>query len=414
MPLTIEGVALPNTRAISFLRNKLRIPTERWDDFLGDIHAKGFAIAGAIKIDLLKDFHDALNEAIENGEGISAFRRQFDDIVKKHGWSYKGDRGWRTRVIYDNNLRSAKMAGRWSQMQETKDRRPYLQYLTVGDDRVRAQHRVWDRMILPIDDVFWNTAYPPNDYGCRCTVRSLSEHDVLRYGMKVSNSPKLQKSLRVNNRTGEVYGEVPDGIGVGWNYNVGKAWLSAESVFAEKIANLPARMRNNIFMDISEPFQYVQVELPIPGNPRSFAHWGNTLRNSAPNGEYRPVSYLSPTVLSNMELHGVTPKTALIVIDDLTLKKAVQRYNFRDSELTDLLTALSYPIAVYLDEDLDRLLWSIDLGTRHFLVYAAVLGGKMTDKNQRSIYAHAVTNILLDDDFNTAKATLHNLFKRAL
>ena len=414
MPVTIEGISLPSTRAIQFLRNKLRIPTERWDDFLGDIHSKGFAIAGAVKIDLLKDFHDALNEALESGEGISAFRRRFDDIVKKHGWSYKGERGWRTRVIYDNNLRSAKMAGRWAQMQETKDRRPYLQYLTVGDDKVRPQHRAWDRMILPIDDVFWDTGYPPNDYGCRCTVRSLSHRDVLRQGMKISNSPEMHKSLRVNNRTGEVYGEVPDGIGVGWDYNVGKAWLSAESVFAEKIANLPARMRDNIFMDCSEPFQYVQVGLPMPSNPKNFARWGNTLRYSAAVGEYRPACYLSSTVLSNMELHGVRPKTALVVVDDVTLKSAVQRHNITEGELTDVLTALSHPQAVYLDKDAGTLLWSIDLGERRFSFHAAILGSNMSGKGQRSIYAHAITDIDRGDDFNTKNATLYNLLKSGL
>ena len=119
MPVPKLG-SVPFQEAIDHFRDKLSIPTERYDDMLGEIHAKAFTVAGATKIDLLTDIRSALDQAITDGTTITDFRKQFDAAVQKHGWSYKGKRGWRTRVIFDNNLRTAHMAGRWQQFQRVK------------------------------------------------------------------------------------------------------------------------------------------------------------------------------------------------------------------------------------------------------------------------------------------------------
>ena len=137
---TPEAFRLKFSEAIDYLKAKLPEGTHAWDDLAGPVHAKVFAVAGATKVDLVQDLHNAITRAIEQGRTITDFRKDFDKTVQAHGWSYKGKRGWRTRVIYDANMRSAHMAGRWAQIQANKDRKPYLQYLTAGDSRVRPQH----------------------------------------------------------------------------------------------------------------------------------------------------------------------------------------------------------------------------------------------------------------------------------
>jgi SPP1 gp7 family putative phage head morphogenesis protein len=47
---------------------------------------------------------------------------------------------------------------------------PFWQYKTMGDDRVRDSHAALDDLILPADDVFWKTHFPPWEWGCRCQV----------------------------------------------------------------------------------------------------------------------------------------------------------------------------------------------------------------------------------------------------
>lgn len=124
--------------AISLYRQKIKIATDSWRDLQGMIHSKAFTVAGATKTQLLDDLYKAVDKAISNGETISQFRKRFDNIVKDHGWSYKGRRGWRTQVIFQNNKNNARAAGRWQQQERLKHRRPFLMYSTAGDNRVRA------------------------------------------------------------------------------------------------------------------------------------------------------------------------------------------------------------------------------------------------------------------------------------
>lgn len=219
MPEVIWG-GLTYAEAIAFLRKKASVTTAHWDEMLGASHTKAFTVAGAMQQDLLTDLRTAAQEAIDNGTTITEFRKSFDETVKKHGWNYRGARGWRTSVIFDTNIRTAHAAGKWHKIQETKKERPYLQYVTVGDDRVRDLHQSWDGIIRPADDSFWDTHYPPNGWGCRCTVRTLNKSQAKKLG--ISKKQKIEKSERVNIQTGEIYGDVTVGIDTGWDYNVGK------------------------------------------------------------------------------------------------------------------------------------------------------------------------------------------------
>jgi len=233
------------SEAIDYLQGKLPEASMRWDDLAGPVHGKVFTVAGATSASLAGEIQAALQEALTQGTTITAFRKQFDQIVTKHGWTYRGSRGWRTSVIFDTNMRSAHMAGRWAQLQENKDQRPYLQYRTAGDARVRPQHRAWNDKIYPVDDSFWQTYYPPNGWGCRCTIRSYSQREMDRKGLSVSESMPM-KTRDVITRDGVVTDRVPVGIDPGWDHNVGISWISPELSLGAKIARLPKQLRGPI------------------------------------------------------------------------------------------------------------------------------------------------------------------------
>jgi SPP1 gp7 family putative phage head morphogenesis protein len=61
------------------------------------------------------------------------------------------------------------MAAKWSQIEEDGDEY-WLQYRTANDGLVRPEHQALDGITLPPSDPFWDEFYPPNDWGCRCTV----------------------------------------------------------------------------------------------------------------------------------------------------------------------------------------------------------------------------------------------------
>ena len=168
-----------------------------------------------------------------------------------------GKRGWRTAVIFNTNMRAAHMAGKWQQLWAGRKRYPYLQYRTAGDSRVRPLHRQWNGQIYRIDDLFWQTHYPPNDYGCRCTVRALSQADMDEDNLQVS-SPYDIKYRSVTTSDGEVIDQVPVGIGPGWDHNVGQSWIAPELALGQKIAALPKELRGALAdKAISPAFQKV-------------------------------------------------------------------------------------------------------------------------------------------------------------
>ena len=111
---------------IAFFRQKVNIGTARWDDLLGAAHDRAFVVAGAAKADLLADLRAAVTKAIEQGTTLATFRQDFDALVARHGWTgWTGEgtaagRAWRTRVIYETNLRASYAAGRWAQRSEER------------------------------------------------------------------------------------------------------------------------------------------------------------------------------------------------------------------------------------------------------------------------------------------------------
>lgn len=62
-------------------------------------------------------------------------------------------------------------AEEWERIEANKDLFPNLRYVAVNDENTRESHRDLSGIVRPVDDVFWDTHYPPIDYRCRCSVR---------------------------------------------------------------------------------------------------------------------------------------------------------------------------------------------------------------------------------------------------
>lgn len=232
---------LPFDEAISFLRRKLSVPTERWSDVWRQEHDHAFMVAGATKADLLQDLREAVEVALEEGQSLGQFRSNFDEVVASHGWEFTGDRNWRSRVIYETNLRTSWQAGRHAQLTDpdVQQARPYWQYRHGGSADPRPEHLEWDGMVLPADDSFWDAHYPPNGWGCSCKVISLSETDLEARGIDVSQAPEVATYEWEDPATGEVH-QIPQGIDPGWDYAPGRsvAERTRESVL-RKAQKLP-------------------------------------------------------------------------------------------------------------------------------------------------------------------------------
>lgn len=177
------GFGTPFQAQIDYLRNKLNLPTDRWDEITGRAHDRAFIVAGAAKADLLNDLHDAVIRAATDGGGERAFLKDFRAIVAKNGWTgWTGEgtpagEAWRARIIYQTNMSTSYWAGRYKQMTdpEVLKLHPYWRYIHAdGILHPRPQHLAWHGLTLLASHPFWKTHFPPNGWMCHCRATSVT------------------------------------------------------------------------------------------------------------------------------------------------------------------------------------------------------------------------------------------------
>ena len=215
----------------AYFRAKLNRPTETYKDIQGAAHDHAFAVAGAMQADLLADLRYAVDLAITEGKGLGAFKKDFKSITEQYGWSHTGTADWRARVIYQTNLRTSHAAGRYEQLTQpsTTAARPLWRYVhsdTVLDPR--PEHQAWDGKILAADDPWWDTHYPPNGWGCQCTVQAIALDELASYGKtQPDTAPTPPGSTQ--------------GIDQGWDYAPGKSASDVADLVESKGIGLAKR-----------------------------------------------------------------------------------------------------------------------------------------------------------------------------
>ncbi|WP_312679862.1 PBECR2 nuclease fold domain-containing protein [Stutzerimonas nitrititolerans] len=230
--MAVSATSLPFQEQNEFLRRKLNLPTNGWTDVYGREHDYAFTVAGANRDELVADFHQAVQRAIEGGTTLEDFRKDFDRIVARHGWSYNGGRNWRSRVIYETNMRSSYMAGRYEQLMAVREERPYWQYLhSDAVEYPRPEHEAWNGMILRWDDPWWQHHFPINAWGCQCSVRALSEDDLVRLGKAgPDTAPPIvfeQRTIGQRSPQGPRTVQVPQGVDPGFEHIPGQSRLES-------------------------------------------------------------------------------------------------------------------------------------------------------------------------------------------
>jgi len=219
--------------AVEYFRQKVNMPTETWRDLSGAMHSRAFAVAGAMRDDILSDFRQAVDKAISGGATLQDFRKDYNRIAdkwaaddpgfaeKRTGKSYDA---WRSKVIYSTNMATAYAAGREAQMHDPdmKDIWTHARYMCMMDGRERPEHAEWNNTVLPMDDPWWSTHTPPNGWNCRCWKEPVSGTEL-----------EIMKEKGV--RTKEQRPTSPAstaGIDEGWNHNAGEADAGSESLRA--------------------------------------------------------------------------------------------------------------------------------------------------------------------------------------
>lgn len=214
----ISAINLPFEEAIRFFREKANVTTNSWRDVWGAAHSHSFSVAGAASQALVSDFRGAIDKAIAEGTTLDEFRKDFDTIVTKRGWDHTGDRNWRSRVIFETNMRTALAAGRYAQLTlpSTLEAFPMWMYRHSGALHPRLDHLSWDGQVWRASNPIWSRIYPPNGFGCGCFVIPLNVEELTRLGKSgPDRAPDLEQLVGGSR-----------GIDPSFEYNPGQAWLS--------------------------------------------------------------------------------------------------------------------------------------------------------------------------------------------
>lgn len=257
----LYAIGLPPEKAIEYFKSKGYTFSWDWYNTWQEAYAKAFTVAKVMRMDILQDIREMVQKALQEGITLQQFKKELEPKLKAKGWWGKkliGDETGakqvqlgsphRLRTIYQTNLQTAYMAGRYKVMMENVDNRPYWQYVAVMDSRTRPAHKALHGKVFRYDDPFWNTHYPPLGFNCRCRVRALTPEQAKEAGISKGEGHITWQDALVSKRTGElqsvaVYHGPLTGqkiaTDVGWSYNPGKAaWFPDLDQYPYDVAKL--------------------------------------------------------------------------------------------------------------------------------------------------------------------------------
>lgn len=250
--------------AVDYLKAKGVNITWDWHEQLAEAHARAYTVAKATRAEVLDTLRWATEKAIADGVSERDYIKNLEPMLKELGWWGKtvDENGntvqlgspRRLKTILRTNKSTAYHAARYATQMANVDEQPYWQYVAVKDSRTRASHLALHGKVYRADDPIWATMYPPNDWGCRCRVRALSEFELKKQGLNVSESTGEISSetaiAGINKDTGEEIrttvskiktdqGEMK--VGAGWNYNVGAAAFGTDIAVLRKLQQVKNR-----------------------------------------------------------------------------------------------------------------------------------------------------------------------------
>ena len=231
--ITEKHKPLINREALKHLTGKRSHISFAWQDTASYEHAVSFTVAKMMDEDMLAETRAAMTDALANGTDFATFQKRLKPYLMARGWwgqAVMGDPDTgeiqkvqlgstrRLRTIYHTNLHTAYAAGQWERIQRNKKLFPYLKYIPSDAAEPRESHKPFYGMVLPVDDPFWSTHFPPNGWGCKCNVRALTREQAEKTG--ISKSPVLKDVEHINTRTGEVE-YYPEGVNPSFAHNPG-------------------------------------------------------------------------------------------------------------------------------------------------------------------------------------------------
>lgn len=215
---------LPPEKIIAYLAARGYSVNRDWEQLLEKSREQAFYITGVMKEDIVKDAKDIVDRGISEGTPFQSVKDEFQSRMQAKGWAASV---FRLRQIYRVNSDIAYSVGRYEEQIDIADFAPIWVYQAVMDDNTRPWHAELNNKAFRYDDPFWQYAYPPNGFNCRCSVRAMTEE---RFARKNITLEKGRGNIKVvkdeqGNKTHAYKGIRVDS---GWDKNFGKEFLKGK------------------------------------------------------------------------------------------------------------------------------------------------------------------------------------------
>jgi len=191
--------------AIKFMEEKGLIASWDWRKQLDINHSQTFTVAKAMKMNILQDIRSMIDKSLSEGMGFREFQKELKPMLQKKGWWGKkivdGKKiqlgsPHRLKTIYQTNMQSSYMAGRYKAQYENIDNRPWGLYVNPSPEAPIC--KALAGQIRRLDSSFWDSRYPPNHYNCKSRVRALTDKQANRRGIPAPKYNNPDKSFRSN------------------------------------------------------------------------------------------------------------------------------------------------------------------------------------------------------------------------
>jgi len=285
------------------------LPDIYYGHLQGLARQQAFSIAGITSLDTLQAVKDSLDKVITEGGTFGAWKKQMLESgtlnLPKH----------RLDNIYRTNLQGSYMAARWDRILLTQETRPYIMYDAINDSRVRPAHLALDGIIRRVDDPFWITHSPPNGYRCRCSIRSLSEHQAKARsapGKGLNNPALLEDGTPA----------LPD---KGWDYNPSDRLAGVNKALADKrTKSSPVLM--SALVDKLKKIPEFDIISGMDTLQKDYEKWAKQILQPdyKARHEFRQVGVLPDFVMRDKDVKTLKPVNNEVYISDHQIRHSVR------------------------------------------------------------------------------------------
>jgi len=214
----------PFDQAIEYFLGKVPLSHDQVLRLSREARDRAFWISHVNHEGLVEGFYGQVYRALAGGETYADFKRSIHARFDALGYSRMNP--FRLQTVFETNMNLAYSAGNWRAMTAdvVKDR-PLGRWHAMMDSRTRPSHAGLHGRVWPLNDPFWETHWPPLDWGCRCTVDSLSAEEARAQGLEVEGSTGQVMVEPLDPVTRDRQPARPLMVDPAWAYNPGQtAW----------------------------------------------------------------------------------------------------------------------------------------------------------------------------------------------